>query len=142
MWFFTSRGTYEFQVNITGSPDKDVTDKVSEDKKVSSDVRTYIIHVGAEADLSVGVSGGTTLNPGDSVNIQIQASNHGPDNAPETKVAVVLPEGLVNVRKMSSADDYNFSTGVWNVGNLVSGATDNLLSRPPLLREPMGRSWS
>ncbi len=134
MWFFTSRGTYEFQVNITGSPDKAIPAKVSEDNKVSSDVRTYIIHVGAEADLSVGVSaepalasGDTTLDPGDSVNIQIQATNRGPDNAPETKVAVVLPEGLVSVRKMSSADDYNFSTGVWNVGNLVSGATDNLL---------------
>jgi len=135
VWFFTSRGSYEFQVHITGDTNLDLSDAVNKNPSVNSDVRTYILHVGAEADLGVSVSvepelavGDTTLDPGDEVSIQIQATNlRGPDDAPETKVQVTLPEGLTNVRKVSVMDDYNFSTGVWNVGNLVSGATDNLL---------------
>lgn len=139
MWFFTSRGSYEFQVHITGDPEQDDTvlgglDPVSKDPSVNSDVRTYILHVGAEADLGVSASiqpalesGDTTLDPGDDVSIRIQATNQGPDAAPETKVKVTLPEGLNNIRKVSTLDDYDPCTGVWNVGNLASGGNDNLL---------------
>ena len=133
MWFFTSRGTYELQVHITGNPDHTIKNPIAPENSVSSDVREYIIHVGAEADLGVSVSvtaadtQDRTLDPGDSVNIHIQATNQGPDAAPKTKVQATLPEGLTNVRQVSPLDDYNLSTGVWNVGNLASGANDNLL---------------
>jgi len=151
MWFFTSRGTYEFQVHIRGKPVQDADqlgglEPLGTEDSVTSDVREYTVHVGAEANLGVSVSvepelaaGDTTLDPGDAVNIHIQATNQGPEAAPATKVEVTLPEGLTNVRKDSVEDDYNSSTGVWNVGNLVSGANDNLLLTATVADETHGQ---
>ena len=138
IWFFTGAGSYEFQVHVKGHPDRaprsDGQPPVSPDITVTSDVQEYIFHVGLLADLDVAVTvepaldpGDTTLDPGDNVNIQIQATNQGPDDAPNTKVQVTLPTGLINVSKVSVIDDYDLSTGAWNVGNLASGANENLL---------------
>ena len=52
-WFFTSPGTYEFQVHITGDTNLTLDDPVNDNPSVNSDVRTYILHVGAESDLGV-----------------------------------------------------------------------------------------
>ena len=56
---------------------------------MNSDVREYTIHVGAEADLGVGVTvtpvagdDTTSLDPGENVTITLTASNAGPDTAP------------------------------------------------------------
>ena len=102
-WFFTSPGTYEFQVNITGTPNHatnrpDGLAPVSLDGTVSSDIRTYILHVGAESDLSVTMPTATPAPrdpaPGDLVTITLRASKAGPDAAPNPKVDVALPDGL------------------------------------------------
>ena len=99
-WFFTSPGTYEFQVNITGKPNR-ATDRddglppVSLDGTVSSDIRTYLIHVGTESDLGVTITAAPeSLPPGQLVTITLAASNVGPDDATNAKVDVALPEGL------------------------------------------------
>ena len=99
-WFFTSPGTYEFQVNITGTPNP-ATDRsdglppVSLDGTVSSDIRTYLIHVGAESDLGVTMTAAPeSPAPGDLVTITLTASNGGPDAAPSAKVDVALQDGL------------------------------------------------
>ncbi len=139
VWFFTSAGTYEFQVHVTGTPQTDASmrngrPRIAPEDNVNGDVREYIIHVGTEADLGVSVTltpnlvdPDTTLDPLDEVRIQIQATNQGPDAAPNTEVKVALPAGLTDVRRMSTQDGYNLSTDVWNVGNLASGGTDDLL---------------
>ena len=134
-WFFTSRGAYEFQVHIEGYPDTTRNNPRSKDPSVTSDVREYILHVGAESDLGVTASvepaledGDTTLDPGDNVAIEITASNAGPDTAPMTKVDVVLPEGLTLSTlspPQASAGTYDSTTNVWTIGELAVTNDDN-----------------
>ena len=138
VWFFTDRGTYEFQVHIQGSPDTTLEAPISEDDSVTSDVREYVIHVGAEADLSVGVeavpdsdgddNSDGNLDPGEDVTITITASNAGPETAPTTKVAVGLPEGLTYSSHVPATDGFTESKGIWtwDAGRLASDASKTL----------------
>ncbi len=125
LWFFTERGTYEFQVNIRGYPDTSKREPESRDPGVTSDVREYIIHVGAEADLSATMAvTPQTLSPGDSVNIAIAVSNAGPDEAQETKVDVTLPDGLTYSSHSTATGTY--ANGVWSIGEFANGASATL----------------
>ena len=134
LWFFTDRGTYEFQVHIQGYPDTEASDPVSKDKSVTSDVREYILHVGAEADLGVEMkvtpadTSDTSLDPGDDVTIEVTASNAaGNDVAEKTRVDVALPEGLsYSSHVAATGTGYDSATGVWTVGELASGASKTL----------------
>ena len=133
VWFFTSPGTFEFQVHIKGHPKLDRSDgldPVSEESSVTSDVREYILHVGLMADLSVGVtaaaadSADTALDPGDEVTITVTANNYGPDTGESTKVDVSLPVGLTySAHVATTGTTYDSATGVWTVGDL--GVTDD-----------------
>ena len=131
VWFFTSRGSYEFQVHITGDTNLDLSDSVNKNPSVNSDVRTYILHVGAEADLGVGVtvtpadSADTSIDPGDNVTITLTASNAGPDTAPGTKVEVNLPEGLTYSSHVA-ASGTSYDSGVWAINDLANGASKTL----------------
>ncbi len=160
-WFFTDRGTYEFQVHITGAPDDtkaserpDGLDPVSTEPSVSSDVREYIIHVGAEADLSVEVDAidqyfqklcdadtsdsRYPLKPHTDIDIIVTAHNAGPEEAPNTKVHVTLPEGLEpphgaeDLVYVPSQGTYDSDTGVWSLDNLgVTNANNADISDDP-----------
>ena len=134
LWFFTDRGTYEFQVSIQGYPNTENIDHKSEDPSVTSDVREYIIHVGAEADLGVEMTvnpadtSDTSLDPGDDVTIEITARNNnaaGEDEAQETKVDVALPEGLTYSSHAPASDTFTKSEDVWNwdAGRMDPGAS-------------------
>ena len=144
-WFFTSPGTYEFQTHVNGHPNQGTTQPVSSETSVTGDVREYILHVGLLADLSVGVTAepagdGTlandgncdgndgncdgNLDPGEKVEIAVTASNAGPDKGENTKVDVVLPDGLTYVSDDSV--DYDSDTGVWSVGDLEKDGTATL----------------
>ena len=46
MWFFTSRGAYEFQVHIRGNPNTTRDDPRSKDDSVTSAAQRYTLHVG------------------------------------------------------------------------------------------------
>ena len=130
LWFFTDRGTYEFQVNIRGYPNTKITNPESEDGSVSSDVREYIVHVGAEADLGVttAVAPESTAPSSDdtisNVTITITASNAGPDTAEKTKVDVALPEGLTYSSDSTATGTY--ADGVWSIGEFANGASATL----------------
>ena len=138
MWFFTRAGRYEFQVHVTGYPEKDRTGRepISQADSVTSATREFFLHVGLLADLSVEVTAGaadpddSTIDPGDEVTITVTASNAGPDEATKTKVEVTLPEGLVysETEAVATAGTYDSSTspGVWTVGNLAVGASETL----------------
>ena len=60
--------------------------------------------------------------------ITITASNAGPETAPDTKVAVDLPEGLTYSSHVPAADDFTKSHGIrtWDAGSLASGASKTL----------------
>ena len=129
VWFFTSRGTYEFQVHIQGNPDTSLDDPISKDDSVTSDMREYILHVGAEANLGITAMTVTPASPEptDNVTITITASNvDGPDEAQETKVDVTLPKvngkGLTYSSHTPTADTFADSDGdgvwTWDAGSL------------------------
>ena len=146
-WFFTSRGTYQFQVHITGVTEQNSTklgglDPISTELSVNSDVREYTIHVGAEADLGVSVtavpsvSTDTSYDPGDNVTITVTATNAGPDEAEKTKVDVSLPEGLVppvdGMPYPSQATKGAYADGVWTIGSMCNPTVPaNTESTPP-----------
>ena len=128
-WFFTDRGTYELQVHIRGEPNTTKDDPVSSDESVTSDVREYILHVGAEADLGVTTvvaPESTSPSSGDtvrSVTVTITASNSGPDTSEKTKVDVALPEGLTYSSHSTATGTY--ANGVWSIGELAVTNDDN-----------------
>ena len=131
--FFTSRGTYEFQVHIRGNPShatdrSDNLNPVSKDDSVTSDMRTYIVHVGAEADLSVTTwTDPVELSIGESAYIKITASNTGPDPVPNTKVDVALPQELTysstRPNNVSFTDRDSDGVWTWDTGSMASGTT-------------------
>ena len=138
LWFFTDRGTYEFQVYIQGDPQSTLGD----DPKGTSDEQKDIIHVGAEADLGVTATmTPESPSPADEVTVTVTASNAGPDEAQETKVDVTLPAGLTYSSHAPANDTFTESDGVrtWNVGSLASGASKTLTVRATVDAETHGR---
>ena len=166
MWFFTSPGTYEFQVHITGDPDQTHDDPVSKDRSVNSDVRTYILHVGAESDLGVTMTAApASPAPGDLVTITLAASNAGPDEAPSAKVDVALPDDLEYVSHQptnatfgtftddDSSDDEESEntcsceqpefepTHTWSMGALAKDATQTLTIKARVAQGTRGQEF-
>ena len=122
-WAFTQPGTYQFQVHVNGAPDGDWTEAHS----VTSVVRTYTVHVGTMADLSVAVTATPeSAAPNDEVTITVTASNAGPDTATGTKVDVTLPEGLTyKPTPGATGITHDSGTVTWTVGNLAVTNDDN-----------------
>ena len=117
MWFFPSRGAYEFQVYIRGNPNSTLSDAAS----VTSDYREYIVHVGAEANLGLSMRmPPQSVSPGDNVTITIVANNAGPDEAEKTKVDVALPNGLTYSSHSTAKGTY--ANGVWSIGEFANDA--------------------
>ena len=138
--FFTSRGTYQLQVHINGVPSHktgrpDGLDPVSADESVSSDMREYIIHVGAEADLSVAaIAGQKKVSPSGEADFEIAARNNGPETVPSATVDVTLPPGLTykshdNPASYPFADNDGDGVWTWDAGSLTSGASKTLVVR-------------
>lgn len=135
-WFFTSRGTYELQVHIRGNPEQSAgalggLDPLGKEPSVTSDVREYIIHVGAEADLGVGVTATPeSVSPTNDVTITVTASNAGPETAPDNKVDVTLPEGLTYSSHTPTGATFTDGDGdgirTWEAGSLTSGSSQTL----------------
>ena len=126
MWFFTSPGTYEFQVHVKGHPRAGGVDPETGETSVSGDVREYILHVGAEADLGVTMEvAPANPSPGNDVTITLTASNAGPNPAPKTKADVTLPEGLTYSSDVA-ATGTDYDSGVWTIGELVKGGSKTL----------------
>nr|ARK11340.1 hypothetical protein A6C57_14000 [Fibrella sp. ES10-3-2-2] len=63
---------------------------------------------------------------GDVVAYGITVTNNGPVNATAVAVTDMLPASLEFV-SATPASDYNASTGIWTVGNLVNGADRSLI---------------
>ena len=150
-WLFTKPGRYVLAVHVKGHPDLANTtiDYIRQEKlaTVTSLVRNFTFHVGALADLSVGVTGepagdGTlnpsnecvgsdgncdgNLDPGEKVKITVTARNAGPDKGENTKVDVVLPDGLTYVSDNCAGGCYDpdpdsdpsTPAGTWTIGHL------------------------
>ena len=80
----------------------------------------------ANADVQVNQTvNNTAPNYGDNVKFTDTVSNNGPNNATRVQVTDKLPTGLIYVSDDSNGA-YNYSTGIWNVGNLNYGTTKSL----------------
>jgi uncharacterized repeat protein (TIGR01451 family) len=61
-------------------------------------------------------------NEGDPVVYTVTVTNNGPNQATQVELTDVLPAGLSYASDVPSQGGYVAGTGVWTVGNLVSGA--------------------
>ena len=130
-WAFTKPGTYVFWAHAKGYPKSHENGGAllpagSKVEGVTSEVVRYTFHVGLMADLNVRVTSVEAANAGEDVTLTVTARNNGPDDAPNTDVAVELPEGLTHESASAATGSYNGDTGEWNVGALGNGASATL----------------
>lgn len=64
---------------------------------------------------------------GDFVNYTISVTNLGPRDATNLKILDQLPSGLVFQSANPSVGTYNNSTGIWDIGTFVNGASASLV---------------
>ena len=79
-----------------------------------------------EADLEITKSVSNTIpHKNDNIIWTITVTNKGADTAINTVVTDKLPEGLIYVSD-DSLNNYDYKTGIWNVGDLSSGQSVTL----------------
>ncbi|WP_405294591.1 hypothetical protein [Methanobrevibacter sp.] len=114
-------------VNITNKTIVNVANVTSDtpDSNKTNNVANNTTDVNPEADLEI-VKLVSNKNPhrGDTITWTIIVSNKGPDVALNVRVTDKLPDGLIF---MGSDGDYDYKTGIWNVGNLASGQPKSLV---------------
>jgi uncharacterized repeat protein (TIGR01451 family) len=93
----------------------------------SNNVLTPLVIVATAADIGVTK---TVSNPtpavGTNVTFTITATNHGPNDATGVQVTDPVPPGLTFVSAIASQGTYTSSTGLWNIGAMVNGASVTL----------------
>ena len=134
-WAFTKAGTYRFQVHANGDPSIGNSlaapdqDPVSPGEIVTSQVRTYLLHVGDLSDLSVAIAAEPTPpSAGGEVTYTVKASNAGPNPAAQVTVTLALPDGLTyksDSANPATGTTYDAATGVWSIGTLGKTDDDN-----------------
>ncbi|HEX2960826.1 MAG TPA: SdrD B-like domain-containing protein [Ignavibacteriales bacterium] len=94
----------------------------------SVDAGMYQVQQDLKADLSLTktVDNAAPKN-GDRVTFTITVTNNGPDDAHGVVVSDLLMQGLDFIGATASAGEYNNTTGTWNVGTLLKGASANLI---------------
>ncbi|PKB18980.1 gliding motility-associated C-terminal domain-containing protein [Flavobacterium sp. 5] len=83
-----------------------------------------------QADLSLTktiVGGNATPLVGSSISFEIIATNNGPQDVTGVQVKDLLPTGYTYTISTPSAGIYNSTTGIWTIGVLPNGASENLL---------------
>ena len=76
-----------------------------------------------EADLEVIITNDyedISCHNGDNVTWTIIVTNHGPDDAINTKLSELMPEGVIFVSD-DSHGSFDPETGIWSIGNLTNG---------------------
>ena len=104
------------------------------DSNLSNNHDEVTLYVHSLVDLTVEKSVNET-NPtaGDEIEYTITVVNRGPSNATDVVVNEKLPDGVVYVSD-NSAGKYNPTTGVWNVGELLSNETATLTVKVRLVK--------
>ena len=103
------------------------------DPDLSNNYDNSSLDIPPEADLEVTITNnfeqeGTPAHNGDEVIWTITVTNHGPDDAINTILKDVLPDGLVYVSD-DSEGSYDNETAVWTIGDLPVGETVTLTIR-------------
>ena len=82
------------------------------------------------ADVFVTASADTTqASLGDTVEVRVVAGNNGPLTAGGARVRDTIPTGLAFVSATATIGSYDSGTGIWDLGDVIPGATDTLWIR-------------
>ncbi|MCC7551563.1 MAG: DUF11 domain-containing protein [Methanobacterium sp.] len=96
------------------------------DQNPDNDQDTVTVDVAAASDLGITKTvDDSTPNYLQNVTFTLTAHNYGPDTATSVSVADMIPAGLEWVSDDSNGA-YNYSSGVWTIGNLASGTSTAL----------------
>lgn len=111
-----STGTYDVTAIVSGA----LNDAVPGNNSAS-----LVITPAAQADLSItSTFAENKAFAGENVNLTLSVTNNGTSAASSVLVNAPIPTGYTFVS--SSSGSYNDGTGVWSVGNLTDGQTENL----------------
>lgn len=84
-----------------------------------------------------------TADVGDQVVITVTITNTGPENLANIKVNAPLPDGLQYLSHATDVDKVDYTSGVWNVGNLKfsskGGGVKHLYITTEVLNESAGK---
>ena len=100
------------------------------DPNLSNNYDNSSVEIPPEADLEVTITNnfeenGTSAHKGDEVVWTITVTNHGPDDAINTILKDILPDGLIYVSDDSNGT-YDNESAVWSIGDLPVGETVTL----------------
>ena len=68
---------------------------------------------------------GGEVNVGDTVTYTVIVTNNGPDSATNVALTDWLPAGVTYVSDTATQGSYNDGTGVWTVGTIANGASED-----------------
>ncbi len=117
--------------NVTGSNTPSLTNTASlinvdqYDTNSANNQKSTSIIVNPSADIQVNQTITGTHNLNDIVNINLSATNNGPNNSTGVTIKDLLPNGLQWISD-NSQGTYNPTTGIWTIGNINNGITATL----------------
>ncbi|WP_348799710.1 PKD domain-containing protein [Flavobacterium adhaerens] len=123
-------GVYTNIAEITASDLADL-DSTPNNGVITEDdyAAVIVLPIKQEADLALTktIDGGNTNRLiGSQVAFSVVVTNSGPQNASLVSVTDLLPSGFTFVSSSITTGTYNSTTGVWNIGTLVNGASETL----------------
>ncbi|WP_157614142.1 DUF11 domain-containing protein, partial [Pseudotamlana agarivorans] len=85
------------------------------------------VTINADLSLTKTVAGGNT-SPlvGSQITFQVAVTNDGPQDATGVAVTDLLPTGFTYVSTIISSGTYDETSGLWNTGTVINGATETL----------------
>ena len=128
-------GTGTNSAEVIAADQSDI-DSTPNNNVPTEDDQASIAFTTETADLSLDkiVFGDDRPNAGDQISFDITVTNSGPDNASGVQVTDLLPTGLTYVSNSVSEGIYNFSSGVWAVGDLPAPTERQTLLIGPEVR--------
>ncbi|MDG1398039.1 MAG: hypothetical protein P8P88_06595, partial [Polaribacter sp.] len=96
------------------------------DANITPDDNNETITVASLDLVTVKTVNNSTPSEGNTIEYTITVSNNGPNDATGVSLTDNLPSGITYVSD-NSGGNYNNGSGVWNIGNIVNGASESLV---------------